>query len=205
MTRRRVLRLGGLLLVGLAIALLVPRSRYAIWGWLRGDHYYRARPTCYWSSAVRSYEIDSESPSKPLIPLHPFLARLFGIRPNNERPVAPAVLGGGPETIPVLIELLRDRDVHVRRAAATAFGYLGATAEDGVPALAEALRDPDRIVRRDAAWALHQIGSAWAPGSALPEPLREALEKIDPETTAQFGWPSAPSGGAQPTSAARQP
>ncbi|HJT78156.1 MAG TPA: HEAT repeat domain-containing protein [Gemmataceae bacterium] len=171
MTRRRCFRLGGLLLAGLAIALLVPQGRYAIWGWLRGDHYYRGKPTCYWSSAVRSYEEACSSPPRPLSPL---LVRLLGIRPNYGRPDQPAVLGGGRESIPVLIQLLRDRDKNVRRAAARALGDLGAFCGDGVPALAAALKDSDPEVRWMAADALYRIDPA-AAGAIPDETLKQMV------------------------------
>src|SRR5262249_40847392 len=64
----------------------------------------------------------------------------------------------GPETVPALIDVLRnDPDKSVRAAAASALGLMGPRAKEAVPALREALRDEDTEVRGRSAQALEEI------------------------------------------------
>ncbi len=174
MKRLRYICLGALLLIGLVVTLLVPETRYGIPGWLRGEQWFRGRPTCYWSAAVRSYVKARDNPPGPPFP---FLARLLGIRPHYEWTAQPAVLGGGRESIPVLLQLLRDKDKNVRQAAAQSLGDLGTAGGIGVPALAAALQDPDPNVRWTAAFALYRIGPAAA--RAVPDEVLKQMG-LDP-------------------------
>ncbi|HJT78157.1 MAG TPA: HEAT repeat domain-containing protein [Gemmataceae bacterium] len=145
MTRRRLFRIGGLLLVGLAIAMLFPQVRYSIPGWLRGDHRYRGLPTSYWSGAIRDWHkalVDwSKASSTPRLPLSPLLPRWLSMPGRTRPPSSPGVLGGGRESIPVLIELLQDKDVLVRNAAAGPLASMGPMAREAVPVLRRVLAD----------------------------------------------------------------
>jgi hypothetical protein len=82
--------------------------------------------------------------------------------------------------LPVLLELLRDRDPVLRAGAALSLGYIGAP--EAFEPVAAALQDPNPPVRRDAERALAQLG--WAdglrvqilgPGSVGPDEKQQDL------------------------------
>ena len=99
----------------------------------------------------------------------------------------------GPEAIPPLTELLRDKEVWVRLKAAIALGMIGPEAKAAVPALTELLKDKYSQVRLVAAMTLGDIGpEAKAAVPALTELLKDEdsevlasaasfLVRIDPE------------------------
>jgi HEAT repeat protein len=61
------------------------------------------------------------------------------------------------QSVPALIEALKDEQTDIRRDAAWTLGSFGAEAKCAVPTLAAALRDPQPSVRRAAAQALKKI------------------------------------------------
>ena len=65
----------------------------------------------------------------------------------------------------VLVELLQDPSLDVRRTAALSLGKIGHSA--GTQGLAKALSDPDPLVREYSAWALGQIGEEINTDAAL--------------------------------------
>jgi HEAT repeats len=174
MSRRVLLRAGLLLGAVLAGSLLSPDVRWAVWGWLRGEAFYRGRPASYWREEARGWDRwvvaagyegapdggcfwCSTSWSRPPSPWQEWLgidvARLVPSRPAN-----PPLLAGSPAAVPVLTELLRDRDPKVRHMAAQGLGAVGQDARRVVPALLDVLRDePDKQVRYDLAVALSHI------------------------------------------------
>ncbi len=176
MTRRRSICLGALLLAGLAVALLVPEIRYSIPGWLRGDHCYRGLPTSYWSGAIQDWHKATSTPRSPPITL---LSRWFAM--SDASPPAPGLLGRGREGMPVLIELLRDRDPFVKIQALSTLASLGPAAREAVPALRQALADDEEpsdplqgTFRVYAALALWQIDRQAEP---VVSPLMAAVKK----------------------------
>ena len=70
-----------------------------------------------------------------------------------------ALEGIGPETAPLLIESLADRDPAVRRTAARALGRFGPAAQGAVAPLMQTASDPIEQVRQEAARALRRIGT----------------------------------------------
>ena len=63
----------------------------------------------------------------------------------------------GKPAIPLLLELLQDRDERVRFLAASVLGGIGPDAGSAVPALTDLLKDESRAVRRVAGKALRKI------------------------------------------------
>lgn len=64
----------------------------------------------------------------------------------------------GPETVPALIDALRDeRDAETRKRLVRVLGELGPKAKAAVPVLRDALRDENAAVRESAAVALKRI------------------------------------------------
>ena len=64
----------------------------------------------------------------------------------------------GPEAVPALAGLLKDKEASVRAAAALGLRLMGTEAEAAIPALTGSLRDKDEEVRSTAASALAIIG-----------------------------------------------
>jgi HEAT repeat protein len=63
----------------------------------------------------------------------------------------------GKSAIPVLTDLLQDKEVRIRLAAARALGSMGPEAKAAIPVLTELLRDKDEGVRQNAADALKRL------------------------------------------------
>lgn len=78
------------------------------------------------------------------------------------------------EAVPTLIDVLKDENWSVRRAAACALGQIGPVARAALPALSRALADDHESVRCGAADALAKINPNWA---ANPE-TRDALGRL---------------------------
>ena len=62
------------------------------------------------------------------------------------------------ETVPALLEALKDGDAGVRRVAAEALGRIGPGAQEAIPELIKALKDKHEYVRIRAAEVLGSIG-----------------------------------------------
>jgi len=84
----------------------------------------------------------------------------------------------GPPAIPLLLELLRHKDVSFRRFAADAFIDLAPNTVSIQPALRRALRDEDSMVAADAARALGALHSRASP--SVPA-LVKALSDEEPQ------------------------
>ena len=107
-------------------------------------------------------------------------------------PDAPALIAASKNDVPALMEILKNKDVGVRRYAVGALGRTGD--ERAIPALIEALKDKKKV-RQSAVQALDQIGE---PASAIVPPLIKALSDKYPkvrinavEALRQIGTPEA--------------
>jgi len=162
---RAVLVLGAVLASALAGALLVPDARWQAWGLLRGEAFYRGKPTSYWRGSVKGFQRLTKSltdgpgglgfSSKPRPPsavevvrawVSRFFAGSFVLPPDHD-----------PAAVPVLVQLLSDDDPEVRDYAALALGDCGPDATAALPRLTEALRDDAPEVRRSAAVSVGRI------------------------------------------------
>ena len=83
----------------------------------------------------------------------------------------------GPPAIPLLVDLLRDERVFIRRSAADALIDLAPYTESIQPALRRALRDEDSEVAGDAARALGALGKKASPSVGA---LVKALSHEEP-------------------------
>ena len=201
MSKRRLFRAVGLLLVALGVALLVPDVRWVLHGWWRGEPFYKMMPSSYWRKEVAEYGTPRGGlpGSSPLDNLSNFI----GIRAPRSLP-APSVLTDDPQAVPVLLVLLNDRDSVVRVAAAFALARSATETLRGVKALVKELRDggadDDGAVL--AAVFLGRLGTK-ARG-AVPELVDMArngadrrrarfagiaLKQIDPQAAAEAGVP----------------
>jgi hypothetical protein len=116
MRKRRVVRWVLRIAFGLlALALLLPGLP-----WRLGlEHTYQGLPTSYWAGAVKRW---TQRKPAPLSPITPWVDRLLTYLGPGSRP---AVLNGNPAAVPVLIDLLDQKDLAVRRAAVVACGETG--------------------------------------------------------------------------------
>jgi HEAT repeat protein len=128
------------LLLGLPVLLLVLAG--IVWleptgvalGWLKGEAFYRNRPTRYWSKALTDPD------------------------PKTEADSYQALKDGGQAAIPVLVQLLQSERVTARWKAADLLKERGPDARPAVPALLQALHYSDAHVQTVAVTALEAIG-----------------------------------------------
>jgi len=80
-----------------------------------------------------------------------------------------------PDTVPLLLKLLKDEDDDVRRVSADSLGQIAIEPRTAVPALAAALKDPSPVVVLFVAEALQEFGADAK--VALPQ-LRQALADL---------------------------
>jgi HEAT repeat protein len=90
----------------------------------------------------------------------PALARALRVTEGRLRwDAAEALAQIGSNSVPALVNALRDRHEPARHGAAYAAGFLGPQAENAVPALIRCLNDPSEFVRQSSAHSLSQIGA----------------------------------------------
>jgi HEAT repeats len=164
-----------------------------------GQHFYRGRPTSYWSRETQRWLEDETGWSQPILDRF-----LDWVSPPSLNRSAPAVISLDVSAFPVLVDLLRDGDPRVRwyaigylaalleaddmlempasRAAATALESVG---PETVLMVAAGLGDPHPVVRQHVAFLLGHLGPhARDATSALvralqdnDEGVRETVEK----------------------------
>jgi HEAT repeat protein len=120
-----VLLFGSIIALGVALAL--PKSHFAIMGWFRGEAFYLSRPTSYWSGALQK---------DPLV--------------GPQGDVGKTLREGGDLAVPVLCELLGDKDKYVREQAQLALSIMDWDPKAAAPAMVATLRsakDPLFCVR----------------------------------------------------------
>jgi HEAT repeat protein len=145
---------------------------------LRHEHIYHGLPTSYWERAVRAW-LPPFEPLPDWVPdcLAP-MAQYFGLTGR------PAVLESDPAAVPVLGDLLRSDDAHVRELAAHTIYAIGPAASSAATGLLiAAALDPIPEDRRGwgftaaqaAHSALHDMGEA-----VVPALLDALVQQHDP-------------------------
>jgi hypothetical protein len=177
MTRRWRLWMS-LALVLVAIAtLLHPAAYWPILGWLRGEAFYKGRPTTHWSQeierwyqgtdhkALRMYRGDLPQPPPPVTTFEHIKA-FSGYWPQPQRrhplPQNDALL------VPVLRQLLKDQNLMVRVQAMATLWELGPDARPAWPELIEALNDKEGNASYWAVQVLERIDPVEA-GKVIPD------------------------------------
>jgi len=165
MTRRRALLLAGALL---AITFVGSVFQSDLIGWWRGEAKYKGRYTNSWRAELRSYDncfrISNEwyffhTTSRGEQWVFKFLPNSSQLNNRFDPPWA----DGDPEAIPVLVELLKSPERHVRIIAAYGLEIIGPPARDAIPALlAMVLRDDDEDAATEAWWAIESVDPAVA-------------------------------------------
>jgi HEAT repeat protein len=155
-------------LAALGVVMLVPTFRLILIGLIKGERFYRGRPTSYWVTALKDKNVS----------LRKEAAYALGRLPPEPDKVIPPLSGAEAEAaVPALIEALNDEDLYVRKYAISALQSMGLEAKAAIPAIVEKLRDPEESVRQSAA---HKLGymKGVDPKVAVP-PLTEALKDKD--------------------------
>jgi hypothetical protein len=166
--KKRITLWAVLALAGLTLAIFVEPTG-VVRGWLRGEHFYRGRPTSYWRKKVVK---------------HVYPAPQTEVDPQDDPSAPPFPRPYEAAAVPVLIDLLGDEDDEVRYWSCSTLFWIGPDASEAVPTLATMLRSDNLYDRRNAVHALAAIGPK--SGAALPE-LIEALKEED----AYVNWHAA--------------
>jgi outer membrane protein assembly factor BamB/HEAT repeat protein len=125
------------------------------------------------------------------------LRRLLRTRDDAVRSRAiESIVQIGPDAMGLLVEMLVDRRVSIRRAAIDILVDLAPETQSIQPALCRALKDDDAVVARDAARAIGALGERAIPSTTA---LIAAMSHADPhvrlyaaEALASIGPPAAP-------------
>jgi hypothetical protein len=160
--RKRWLLLPAILLLVLLVRL---EPTGVIWGTLRGEAFYKGRPTSYWRKEMASYHEShrinlvfafAEKPS--------FFDRLrerLGLKSKASQLLplpAPAILGSEPAAVPVLAELLDDPEQTIRAEAANALAATMPRSAAVIVVFQQALTSRHRDVRWVAGYYLYCRG-----------------------------------------------
>jgi hypothetical protein len=166
MSKRRKLLL--ICLAALVILATAAFNQSALIGWWRGEAKYKGRYTNSWRAELRSYDncfrISSEwyfchTPSR----WEQWLSKILPNSSQLSNRFDPPWEDGDPEAIPVLVELLKSPERHVRIIAAYGLEIIGPPARDAIPALlAMLLRDDDEDVATEAWCAIESVDPAVA-------------------------------------------
>jgi hypothetical protein len=172
--RKRILISVGVLLA-VVVAVICFEPTHILRGSLRGESFYRGRPTSYWRIPVYQRMHRQPDDKPPTAPTGSWVDWLYGS--NGVGAMEPSFSGpSDPAAIPVLVDLLEDEDDQVQFFACNALRFHGAAAKAAVPALRKMLTNADIYRRRNAANTLAAPGSEARP--ALPE-LIQALDEDD--------------------------
>jgi hypothetical protein len=164
MTRYRRLLLGLALLLLMAGLLMLPSVHWRLRGWVKGEAFYRGRPTAYWSQEASNlicrgtgvfgssvFPIVLYDWARTPSQIHQYLGT------SKNRLTDFELLQPDQAALPVLMEMLQDSRPQVRLVAAQALLHFELDGKPAVAALLPLYDDPDDRVRRMARQAVHQI------------------------------------------------
>ena len=133
--------------VAIILFLYVPVVRWGLIGLVCGDSFFQGLPTSYW-------RFELEGPPAP-----------FG---QADRAAA-ELKRGSAAAVPVLLEILKDKNTHARGKAALVLRAMGAEAREAVPALQQALMEEgDPVLRLAFFVALNRIAPEAVPAGWRP-------------------------------------
>jgi hypothetical protein len=182
-----VLGIGVFVLHVLGLFLTMPTPRWVIWGFLRGEPFYKGRPVCWWkdelqdwvpeaplASRLSPYDFSSDDEAgiglfpNPELDLTGWVIRrrtsvkrtnewLNKLIKTNDRSLP--FLDGDTKAVPVLRELLLDEDPTILRIAMTGLRRAGLSASIAITSVEPLTHHPDRAVRREARHTLCSLGA----------------------------------------------
>jgi hypothetical protein len=164
--------LGLSFLVILGAAFVHPGVYWPVVGWVRGEAFYKGRPTSYWHGQLNHYEelFALISSDWYLIECQPiasaqWLRSFFGVKADHQ---GYALLDGDPQALRVLLEMVQYSDFKARRVAVTGLGYVGPQAKHAMPILVEmAQTTPDYALYVCTGIAIWSIDREWAEANKL--------------------------------------
>jgi HEAT repeat protein len=165
MIKRLWIGLGILLSFVLIAILAVPENRLIILGYFRGENHFQGRPTSYWRFKVGLYASQNKNSLTTRISFLDKILKFLSITGTHGRPDKPAVLAGKPEALPVLRDLIREKDsLPVTREAYIALGTMGqSSAKEVLPILEEEINGEDLYFRAVAVQTLGSLGPEGIP------------------------------------------
>jgi len=165
MKKRLWIGLGILLSIVLIAVLAIPEYRLTCLGYLHGENRFQGRPTSYWRYKVGLYASQNENSLTVRTSFWDKVLKFLSIRGSLARPDKPAVLGGKPEALPVLGDLIREKtSLPVTREAYISLGTLGEpSAKEVLPLLDEEINGQDLSFRAVAVRTLGRLGPEGVP------------------------------------------
>lgn len=167
MKKRRRIGLGLVSMIAIG-TLFTPAVHWRMIGWSRGEAFYQGRPTSWWRDEIKQYDVVHFSTGDIYWMREPSWWKTWWLTHISSDSIEfasradPALLGGLPETIPVLIELLEDEDDDVRYLAIHAFARIGSSAKSAFNVLLNAMSKPNNTkYERTIRWALRCIDDEW--------------------------------------------
>ena len=151
---------------------LVPSVRWSVYGWLKGEAFYRGMPTSRWVTVIEElyHPFPSDRPAfTPTLPTWvidtqpSFTDRVRQqITPGKttlaiDNTLGGALLDGDHDALPVLLALIHSNSAKARRVAVSGLVAHGKARPEIVQALLHATQDPDEDVRGDAKMALKEV------------------------------------------------
>ncbi len=160
MKKRFWIVFGILLSIVLIVILAVPEYRLIGLGYLRGENRFEGRPTSYWRFKVGLYASQNENSRTVRTSFWDKVLKFLPFTGSHARPDKPAVLGGKPEALPVLGDLIREKtSLPVAREAYIALGNMGQPkAKEVLPLLEEEINGQDLYFRAMAVRTLRSLG-----------------------------------------------
>jgi len=172
-SKRKRLLAWGLFFVLLAAFLYCPSIRWPLVGLIRNERHYRSLPVSYWRHKIIA---DAEAREREG-GLFGHAGALFNRVTGNAGP-DPPIPEGDPGAIPMLLELLDDKDPRVRAGATYALSFR--PPDDKVmTALLKVMNDQDAKVRKEAVDSMGRLGSDAK--LAVPLLMRAVLNDPDEE------------------------
>jgi hypothetical protein len=171
----------GLVALTVAVAAVV-----ASWLWVERpwEARFLNRPTSYWADQVARQPASHLAPPLPS-PTGQWFERIFARVGLGQAP-GPGVIDllGPPEATPVLVELLRDNNPHVRGMAAHLLSLCSPRPKEAVPALLQAWQRCKDQYRTD-----FESGRVFLNEADAANAILSAIWHIDPEAARQAGVP----------------
>jgi HEAT repeat protein len=178
MTKRRWITFT-LLVAALAAVLVFPGNWARIAGVVRGENFWRTRPTSYWRAEMQDWIQLQKTGWTPTF-IEQWMMRFRIPVPNPQRALAPIwLMEDDPSSVPVLRDLARDADQEVSAHAVTALRVLREDGRAGLPELRGALNHPapmTRLIAVEGVWDLTHEADQLIP--VLVELLRDPDQNV---------------------------
>jgi HEAT repeat len=151
----------------LLLGILVPLGVYLVPPLLRGEHFYRLRPSSEWSREIQRWEENG----RRRIPSWP--DKVIAVLTCKTTPDAPEILNGGPDSLPVLLDLIHNSTTKVHVQALWALHHPWAAKEPVLRAVSHGLIADDGYVAEASYSTLRELASEEETVTILLELLQD--------------------------------